>query len=168
MIKHNLTEHTKQVLCISISHDSKYLASGGHDKTLKIWDLETCQVLHSLKTHMQSVTSVDFSSDGTFFASGSFHKDIRVWSLKPGKTPRTVRKLSGHTYIIMCVRISPDCGKIASSSEDGTIIFWDAYNGVSRVCVCVCVCMHACMYVCIYVYVCMYACIYVCVNLELF
>ena len=39
-IKHNkLTQLIKIFILVAISNDLKYIASGGYDKLLKIWDL---------------------------------------------------------------------------------------------------------------------------------
>ncbi|KIL53895.1 hypothetical protein M378DRAFT_93416, partial [Amanita muscaria Koide BX008] len=62
------------------SPDGKRIASGSHDKTICIWDVETGeQVTNPLKGHTGYVRSVAFSPDGKRIASGSNDKTIYVW-----------------------------------------------------------------------------------------
>jgi WD40 repeat protein len=57
------------------------LASGGADKTVKLWDLATGQEVLSLKGHARRVNSISFSSDGNRLASGTDLGEgaVRVW-----------------------------------------------------------------------------------------
>ena len=46
-----LIGHKKTVKSISISSDSKKIASGGYDKTVRIWDIETGIEISKLTGH---------------------------------------------------------------------------------------------------------------------
>ncbi|MFN9873680.1 MAG: WD40 repeat domain-containing protein [Pseudanabaena sp.] len=66
-----LQGHRSWVWGIAISADSKFLASGSYDHTVKVWDLESGECLQTLQGHPSSVLSVRFSHDGkTLFSSG--------------------------------------------------------------------------------------------------
>src|SRR5205823_3584176 len=47
-----LLDHKGQVHCLALSQDGKTLAAGGEDNVLRLWDLDTKQLIHSF-THSQ-------------------------------------------------------------------------------------------------------------------
>ena len=62
--------------------DSHILASGGRDKTIKLWDLRLEKPQDyptTITAHKKEVTSVAFSHDGIFFASGSRDGIVNIW-----------------------------------------------------------------------------------------
>ena len=65
------TGHRFGVDSVAFSPDGRTLASGSHDKTIKLWDAATGQALRTLAGHSSIVESVVFSPDGKTLASGS-------------------------------------------------------------------------------------------------
>ncbi|MGC9084472.1 MAG: WD40 repeat domain-containing protein, partial [Anaerolineae bacterium] len=59
-----LKEHTRGVLSVAFSPDGQKLASGSADRTVRLWDLATGEILHVLEGHTDLVQSVTFSPDG--------------------------------------------------------------------------------------------------------
>jgi WD40 repeat protein len=74
-----LLGHTDIVNSIAISPDGKTLISGSNDKTIKLWNLGTGDLIGTLSEHTNSVNVVAISSDGQRFASGSSDNTIKVW-----------------------------------------------------------------------------------------
>ncbi|KAI1073345.1 hypothetical protein LB507_011700, partial [Fusarium sp. FIESC RH6] len=58
-----LEGHSMEVNSVVFSHDSKKVASGSHDETIRIWDAETGECERELKGHSSWVNSVVFSHD---------------------------------------------------------------------------------------------------------
>ena len=56
--------HTDQVLAVAVSPDDRYMASGGRDKLLRIWDLRTNKIVASLRGH-RDVFSLVFRKSET-------------------------------------------------------------------------------------------------------
>src|SRR5271156_1780720 len=69
-LRNTLKGHTDLVISVAYSPDSKTLASGSQDKTIKLWDVATGKELATLKGNMESVKSVAYSPDGKTLASG--------------------------------------------------------------------------------------------------
>ncbi|MEH2309603.1 serine/threonine-protein kinase [Nostoc sp.] len=126
---HTLTGHSgtlSSVNTLAISPDSHTLASGGDDKNIKLWDLNTKKVLASLSGHSQAVKSVAFSPDGKILATASDDKTIKLWQVE---TLKEICTLLGHSHAVKSVAFSPDGQILASGSWDKTIKLWDINTG---------------------------------------
>ena len=74
-----LEGHRDYVNSVVFSHNSKKVASGSLDKTIRIWNTKTGGCERELKGHSDLVRSVVFSHDSKKVASGSGDKTIRIW-----------------------------------------------------------------------------------------
>jgi len=63
--------HTKSANAVAFSPDNRWLASGGKDNVIKIWDLTNGNVLRTLYGHTSNVNALAVSPDGKLLASGS-------------------------------------------------------------------------------------------------
>ena len=114
--------HSDSVYAIAFTPDGQTLASGGADRTIKIWDLNTGQEICTLTEHTDAVVSLIASPDGKTLLSGSADNTIKIWNLS---TSQVIHTLTGHTYSVLCLAISPDGTRLASGAADSTIIVWD-------------------------------------------
>ncbi|MCZ8308757.1 MAG: NACHT domain-containing protein [Microcystis sp. LE19-98.1E] len=121
-----LLGHNDSVLSVSFSPDGKTLASGSHDNTIKLWNVETGEEIRTLTGHNEGVNSVSFSSDGKTLATGSFENTIKLWNLETGQEIST---LSGHNASISRVSFSRDGKTLATGSSDKTIKLWNVETG---------------------------------------
>src|SRR5437879_13685940 len=108
-----------------MSADGAVLASGGEDKTIKVWNLSTGQQMWTLTGHRGSIDSLAMSANGTFLVSGSgsYDQTLRVWNLLTGKEVWTRDCYPAR------VAISADGAIIASSHWRGSITLWSLPTG---------------------------------------
>ncbi len=120
---HETAKYSKSV---AFSSDSKWLASGGNDKLVKIWSVEQRSLHIELSGHTELVSQVAFSPNGKILASASFDHTVKLWSVPDGKAIATLR---GHDKEVRGVAFSPDSRLLVSVSEDGTARLWKTGSG---------------------------------------
>ncbi len=125
----NLQAHKKAVLDIRFSPNGSLLASVSLDETVKLWDVNTAQLLHtfSVKGHREH-NSVAFSPDGTTLVSGGESNTIKFWEVNTGQQVRT---LKGQNIFAAQLAFNSDGRILASSSNQvpGNITLWDVKSG---------------------------------------
>ena len=121
-----LKRNEKEISVLAFSSDEKILASGGYDRTVRLWSTENRTNLAILRGHESTVTSIAFSGDGKKLASGDARKIIKLWDIETRKEHAT---LKGHSNEICALAFSPDGNTLASGSYDGTIRFWNPHTG---------------------------------------
>ncbi|VEL10827.1 unnamed protein product [Protopolystoma xenopodis] len=104
--KKSLHGHNHFVSDVVMSSDGRFALSGSWDKTLRIWDLETCQTTHRFFGHTGDVLSVAFSADSRQILSGSRDKTAKLWNTVA--MCKYTFEQDGHTDWVSCVRFSPN------------------------------------------------------------
>ncbi|KIM89589.1 hypothetical protein PILCRDRAFT_1933 [Piloderma croceum F 1598] len=123
-----LEGHTDFVSCVAFLQDGKRIVSGSGDKTIRVWDVDTGDVVVGpLYGHASLLISVTFSQDSKLIVSGSGNDTIHTWDADTGDL---IRKIScEHTDFVNFVAFSQDGKRIVSGSSDETIRIWVADTG---------------------------------------
>jgi WD40 repeat protein len=70
-------------MSVAFAPDGRLLASGSSDKTIRLRDVQTGDLLRTLEGHTSRVNIVAFSPDGRLLASGSGDNTVRLWGVAP-------------------------------------------------------------------------------------
>ncbi|XP_070478648.1 fizzy-related protein homolog isoform X3 [Equus przewalskii] len=123
------TEHLAAVKAIAWSpHQHGLLASGGGtaDRCIRFWNTLTGQPLQCIDTGSQ-VCNLAWSKHANELVSthGYSQNQILVWKY-PSLTQ--VAKLTGHSYRVLYLAMSPDGEAIVTGAGDETLRFWNVFS----------------------------------------
>ncbi|PIK53694.1 putative fizzy-related protein-like [Apostichopus japonicus] len=123
------SDHTAAVKAIAWSpHQHGLLASGGGtaDKYIRFWNTLTGQTLNAVDTGSQVCNLAWSKHDNELVSTHGYSQNqILVW-----KYPSLVQvaKLTGHTFRVLYLAVSPDGEAIVTGAGDETLRFWNVFS----------------------------------------
>ncbi len=125
-----LPAHRGLMSNILFSPDGSSLATTGHDKFVKVWDITPARELLTVQPFIEDdwaeVTSIAFSQDGTMLAAGGIVGGVSLWDPVTGES---LNMLEGHNDFVGGLSFSPTGDRLASGSDDSTVMMWDTTTG---------------------------------------
>src|SRR5574341_882861 len=106
--------HVDGAWAVAFSSDGRWVASGGKDNRLKIWDVKTGLELRTLSGEPEWIESIAFHPQGRWLAAGGRNGVIKMWEVGTWRGEQT---LGGRKKIL---RFSPD-GRFLALMEGNTI-----------------------------------------------
>ncbi|XP_066995193.1 fizzy-related protein homolog [Anabrus simplex] len=166
-----LVGHRQEVCGLKWSPDNQYLASGGNDNRLYVWNLHSLSPVQTYTEHLAAVKAIAWSPHHHgLLASGGGTADrcIRFWNTLTGQPMQCVdtgsqvcnlawskhsselvsthgysqnqilvwkypsltqvAKLTGHSYRVLYLAMSPDGEAIVTGAGDETLRFWNVFS----------------------------------------
>ncbi len=126
---YKFTKHTAAVKAIAWSpHQRGILGSGGgtQDRTIKFWNTLTGTQISEIDTGSQ-VCNLSWSKNSNEIVSthGYSENQVVVWKYP---TMTQVASLTGHTYRVLYLSMSPDGQSIVTGAGDETLRFWNVFG----------------------------------------
>ncbi|EDO02480.1 hypothetical protein SS1G_04956 [Sclerotinia sclerotiorum 1980 UF-70] len=125
------------IASVAISPYAKYVAAGGLDNCIRIWDAATGDLVELFKGHNDNLYSITFASnanilrtlplcatfipDGKWILSGSKDKEIQFWNVETGEVAAHITRSQEFHY--QCCG-EPRGGCFASASGDRSMKIW--------------------------------------------
>jgi hypothetical protein len=107
--------------CVAVSRDGIFVACGGQDQLLHLWQIDGERYVRSFSGHAGVVQSVAFSPDGRTIVSGGSDGTVRTWEVSSGKAGSVLR----YTDAVQSVACTPDGKHVLAAYRDGSIRLWD-------------------------------------------
>ncbi|OMJ07900.1 U3 small nucleolar RNA-interacting protein 2 [Smittium culicis] len=73
--------HCDSILCMAISSDGKFLATGSKDRLIHIWDASTMEYINTFRQHKDSVTGLAFRKGHNQLYSCSMDRMVKLWNV---------------------------------------------------------------------------------------
>ncbi|MBN1991084.1 MAG: HAMP domain-containing protein [Anaerolineae bacterium] len=118
------TEVDSSVFAVAFSPDGQWLATGGIDQTVRLWDVATGQEVNRL-IHPDAVGGVSFSPDGQLLATIGGDLVVRMWETASG---REVAQMV-HQDDLNDLDFSPDGQWLATATPGGEVVIWETATG---------------------------------------
>ncbi|KAG8835845.1 pre-rRNA processing protein [Serendipita sp. 399] len=113
--------HTDEIWALSISNDGKYLATGGKDKRVGVWDIEKGVWLKAFRGHKDSISGLSFRKGSNQLYSASHDRSVKLFDLS---VMGYVETLFGHQDRISDIDALRGETAVTSGARDKTIRFW--------------------------------------------
>lgn len=124
----SLPGHSEAILTSSFSPDSRLLATGSGDTTVRLWNPESQLPDKTLTGHKNWVLVISFSPDASRLASASMDGSVRIWDPVNGEL--LGKPLLGHKKWVTSLswqpyHLSAKCSHLVSASKDNTLRIWN-------------------------------------------
>jgi WD40 repeat protein len=124
-----LLSHSHWITAVGVTPDCCRALLGSYDLALRLWDLQTGDLIRSLLGHADAIYAVAVSPDNRHALSGSADRTLRLWDLSTGQL---LHSFTEHAGPVSTVAICPDGRHALSGSHDRTLRLWDLERRMCR------------------------------------
>jgi WD40 repeat protein len=117
-------QHDGEVNSAVFSPNGQQILTGSDDKTAKLWDSRTGNLLQTFK-HDQVINTAFFSPNGQQVLTPSFDNTAKLWDSQTGNLLQTFK----HDDRVENAVFSPNGQQILTGSDDKTAKLWDNQTG---------------------------------------
>ncbi|MEM6252448.1 MAG: serine/threonine-protein kinase [Cyanobacteria bacterium P01_D01_bin.156] len=126
-LQRTLPNHSSTINDLLIFVDGLRMVSASADKTIRLWDLTTGQLLQTWDNQSSFVNTILLSHDETRLYSGNADGSLRSWVVANGT--QLWQNSMAHQGPINALTRTPDGQQLLSAGADGIIHIWQASTG---------------------------------------
>ncbi|KAH9917991.1 WD40 repeat-like protein [Fomitopsis serialis] len=123
----DVSGHTDEVWALAVSPDGRYLASGGKDRRVGVWDVEKNEWVKGFTGHRDHISALAFrkvqpnATTSTQLYSGSFDRTLKLFDLT---SMGYVETLFGHQAPVLALDALRSETAVSAGGRDKTVRFW--------------------------------------------
>lgn len=121
-----LKGHGDSILTLAISPNGQLLISGSRDFTLKVWSLQTGQLLRTLSEHYEPITSAQFADQGKTLISRGTSGKVLFWDIETGKVRH---QLEATPTSAINVNVQGGGASVTTLNAGGTLLASHTWDG---------------------------------------
>lgn len=118
-----LTGHLDEVNALALSSDHRIAATGGHDSTIRLWDVVSGETIAVLTGHTSWIRALSFHPQRGMLLSASRDGSVRLWDVTQPEAAHEVASF-WHEGDVRAVAFDATGTLAASGSTGGTINLW--------------------------------------------
>jgi len=126
---HKFTEHTGDVMSISVSQDQNTFISGACDSQAKIWDIRSGKCVQTFVGHESDINSVQYFPNGLSFGTGSDDASCRLFDIRADRELMTYSDDSIREGVTS-ISFSKSGRFLFAAYDDKKVIAWDTLKGI--------------------------------------
>lgn len=123
---HTFAPHANTVLDTAISPDDRLLVTSGDDSTMRVWDLQSKDLIAEHEVTMGGYWSMAFLPDGNSLVVSDIIGSISVVDVVSGETTMT---FDGRKLRRASIAVSPDGRLVAAGGDDSVVRLWSTETG---------------------------------------
>jgi WD40 repeat protein len=120
-LRRTFSGHVGEVSAVEVAPDGAWLAVGGEDGSVRIWDVATGTRRAVLTGHSNGVAVMVVAPDGAWLAVGGEYESVRIWDVATWE-PRAVL---ADTSTVVAPVVAPDGTWLATGGGGGPVRIWD-------------------------------------------
>jgi len=114
--------HKGGVTTVKISHNVRFVITGGAEGDIRVWELKTKDMVSHLKEHAARVNEVKMFPNDQYAISVSRDRCLLTWDLRQEKRLTAHREKHGG---INCMAVSSNQTTVITAGQEKTLTYWD-------------------------------------------
>ena len=123
MIIHELECPCADMHSIGFSPDGRWIAAGGRNGSIRLWDAATGKTTTEFKAHQKRIRSLEFVSNQEIVSAGD-DQQVRVTNFNQPEQARVLPRVAAKLY---CIKVLSN-GLLATGGSDNKIRIWRLNN----------------------------------------
>lgn len=120
-----ITGHKGKIHVVELDPAGRTAASGGADKTVRIWDLESGALRWGPLSQGHEVSALAYSANGSLLASGDRDGGVRLWDVTSGKEVPLRQAAPPDRHYVWELAFDPEGRRLAAGCAAAHLLLWD-------------------------------------------